>query len=606
MFAILRHNKIKSTTKGVAVAHNHRLIPEREEQNAIYNFNKLVEQAPPANRIIGMFDMPDVSLDGDGHRNGWLLSSDISAGLEQSEEAEDKKLQHERSSVDGATGLIPFSDSLPGRVSIDKKLSYLNEYDKGKGAVGRINAKLPDGRRKDAVESVEVLLTASPEFFNLIEADRKKLAVHPKFLAWCDATRAYAKKEFGENLVDLCLHMDESSPHFHALFVPLTKDGRLCGKEMTSRKMMQDRQTSYAETMAHFGLERGISAIETKRKHIPLQSNAAGGSSAAEIAALQEALRIAEQAAAQAKAAAQEATAKAKAEASAKTTAQTALASVQGDLAKATAAAQEATAKAKAEASAKTMAQTALASVQGDLAKATAQTVRDAKALKRLVGFSQADVETITNLRTENEKLASVQGDLAKSTAAAQEATAKAKAEASAKTTAQKALASVQGDLAKATAQTERDEKTIARLKTFSQTDVKTISNLEKENAMLKNELKIASERDHMLVTEITELRKERPSAQPTSEHLRALDRVMIEKMSIQIAADKDALLAKYPGIAAATKADLLGKTPVADSVLGLAVVSLGRDRFAYVETRDKKIPVGQLLTQQQIEGIGR
>ena len=252
------------------------------------------------------------------------------------------------------------------------------------------------------------------------------------------------------------------------------------------------------------------------------------------------------------------------------------------------------------------MAQTALASVQGDLAKATAQTVRDAKALKRLVGFSQADVETITNLRTENEKLASVQGDLAKSTAAAQEATAKAKAEASAKTTAQKALASVQGDLAKATAQTERDEKTIARLKTFSQTDVKTISNLEKENAMLKNELKIASERDHMLVTEITELRKERPSAQPTSEHLRALDRVMIEKMSIQIAADKDALLAKYPGIAAATKADLLGKTPVADSVLGLAVVSLGRDRFAYVETRDKKIPVGQLLTQQQIEGIGR
>lgn len=176
--------------------------------------------------------------------------------------------------------------------NIDSSLTPLNEYSGDAKIVERINAKLPEKRRKDAVEAVEILLTASPEFFDGLDTDRTKLASHPTFLKWKAATVAWAKKELGGNLVDLSLHMDEKSPHIHAIFVPLI-DGRLCAKEVTGRVEMVRRQTSYAKSMAAFGLVRGDPASETHRKHVGLKDkpSAAGGQlvkdQAAEIERLQ-------------------------------------------------------------------------------------------------------------------------------------------------------------------------------------------------------------------------------------------------------------------------------------------------------------------------------
>jgi hypothetical protein len=162
--------------------------------------------------------------------------------------------------------------------NIDSSLTPLNEYSGDAKIVDRINAKLPEKRRKDAVEAVEILLTASPEFFDDLETDRTKLASHPTFLKWKAATVAWAKKELGGNLVDLALHLDEKSPHIHAIFVPLI-DGRLCAKEVTSRQEMVRRQTSYAKSMTAFGLVRGDPASETHRKHVGLKDkpSASGG-----------------------------------------------------------------------------------------------------------------------------------------------------------------------------------------------------------------------------------------------------------------------------------------------------------------------------------------
>jgi len=198
-FAILRHAKIKSSTKGAAISHNHRL-----------------------------------------------------------------------SEVE--------------KININPAQKHLNRSFLGDGAKDRIDALLPPKMRKDAVVSVETLLTASPEFFDGLEKDREKLAKNPVFLAWVDQSLGWAKKEFGSNLVDAVLHMDESSPHIHILSVPLI-DGRLCAKEVMARKELQRRQTEYFQAVKGFGLERGVPAEETKRRHIGLKEDAGSGGKAAQVQA---------------------------------------------------------------------------------------------------------------------------------------------------------------------------------------------------------------------------------------------------------------------------------------------------------------------------------
>lgn len=171
------------------------------------------------------------------------------------------------------------------QVNIDGAMKHLNRCFMGEGLAARIDALLPEKIRKDAVVAVEVLLTSGPEFFDGIEKDRTKLSKNPRFLDWVQKTLNWAKNEFGGNLVDATLHMDESTPHIHLMAVPLTKDGRLCAKEVMARSELQRRQTGYAEAMRPFGLVRGEPAAETKRRHIGLKEDAGSGGKAAQVQA---------------------------------------------------------------------------------------------------------------------------------------------------------------------------------------------------------------------------------------------------------------------------------------------------------------------------------
>jgi len=175
------------------------------------------------------------------------------------------------------------------KVNIDASKAHLNVFFDGDGAIDRARSKTPPKHRKDAVVGIEIMLSASPEFFDAIEKDREKLAKHPTFLEWVKKSVGWLKAEFGTNLVDTVLHMDESSPHLHSIVVPLTKDGRLCGKELMSRANLQRRQTEYAKAVDGFGLKRGDPAAETKRKHIGLKEKGdagSGGATAKTIASL--------------------------------------------------------------------------------------------------------------------------------------------------------------------------------------------------------------------------------------------------------------------------------------------------------------------------------
>ena len=49
---------------------------------------------------------------------------------------------------------------------------------------------------------------------------------------WIKENYKFLAKEFGkENIVRFTLHLDEKTPHLHAVTIPLTNDGRLSAKK---------------------------------------------------------------------------------------------------------------------------------------------------------------------------------------------------------------------------------------------------------------------------------------------------------------------------------------------------------------------------------------
>ena len=117
--------------------------------------------------------------------------------------------------------------------------------------------------RKDSVKFVDTLVTVSPEFAKAHEVEM------PEYFR-----RAFdfLKERVGEeNIFSAVVHMDETTPHMHLCFVPLTKDKRLSAKEILGNKKSMIRwQDDFYACMAERWpeLERGTPAVETRRRHL--------------------------------------------------------------------------------------------------------------------------------------------------------------------------------------------------------------------------------------------------------------------------------------------------------------------------------------------------
>ena len=119
--------------------------------------------------------------------------------------------------------------------------------------------------RKDSVRLVEILFTATPEFFK----DKKLPEIRQYFE---EALRFFEQYQSSETIISAVVHMDEKTPHMHLSFVPLTPDGRLSAKEIIgNKKKLTWWQDKFWEHMVakYPDLERGQSASQTGRDHIP-------------------------------------------------------------------------------------------------------------------------------------------------------------------------------------------------------------------------------------------------------------------------------------------------------------------------------------------------
>ena len=119
--------------------------------------------------------------------------------------------------------------------------------------------------RKDSVTGVEVLITASPEFF-----EGKKAREVKEFF---DHALGFMKaKQDVTTYISAVVHVDEKTPHMHLVFVPLTPDNRLSAKTIIgNRKKLTQWQDEFWSYMVkkYPDFERGESASLTGRTHIP-------------------------------------------------------------------------------------------------------------------------------------------------------------------------------------------------------------------------------------------------------------------------------------------------------------------------------------------------
>ncbi len=119
--------------------------------------------------------------------------------------------------------------------------------------------------RSDSVRIVEVLITASPEFFE----GKKRAEIKECFNDALDFIKAHQNEN---TIISAVVHMDEKTPHMHLCFIPITEDGRLSAKDIVgNKKKLTLWQDEFWKHMVkkYPALERGESASKTGRDHIP-------------------------------------------------------------------------------------------------------------------------------------------------------------------------------------------------------------------------------------------------------------------------------------------------------------------------------------------------
>lgn len=123
--------------------------------------------------------------------------------------------------------------------------------------VGTVKRKV----RPDAVKLVEIVVAASPEFTTAGGDIEGYLAKASDWLI----------DKFGrENVASITVHRDETTPHLHALVVPITRDGRLSAKDtLGGREKLSALQTEFHEQVgAGFGLLRGAQGSKASHQKL--------------------------------------------------------------------------------------------------------------------------------------------------------------------------------------------------------------------------------------------------------------------------------------------------------------------------------------------------
>lgn len=114
--------------------------------------------------------------------------------------------------------------------------------------------------RKDATLACGILISSDKNFFDGLTEEQEKNFFKNAYEYLC-------QKYGTENIISAKVHKDETTPHLHAIVVPLTKDGRLSAKELFDRKALLSLQADLPKKLnqSGFNINRGESS---NKKHL--------------------------------------------------------------------------------------------------------------------------------------------------------------------------------------------------------------------------------------------------------------------------------------------------------------------------------------------------
>lgn len=123
--------------------------------------------------------------------------------------------------------------------------------------------------KQQPVLALEMVLTASPEYFRPNAPEKAGTWEKDKLDNWFKINDQWLKDTFGDKVVRAELHLDESTPHIHAYIVPMTPKGHLSANHFIGKKkQLSQLQTEYAAAMGEIGLSRGVRGSRAKHERI--------------------------------------------------------------------------------------------------------------------------------------------------------------------------------------------------------------------------------------------------------------------------------------------------------------------------------------------------
>ena len=156
--------------------------------------------------------------------------------------------------------------------------------------IEKYKGKLVGTIRRDAVIAVEIVLSASPDYFRPSNAHLWGKYEHDRTEDWCRRALKFLEIQYKKRLIEASMHLDEGTPHLHAVVVPLVRTERkrrrtklqiqndelgktikglsFCAKKLFSKANLIKLQDDYAEAMKPLGLKRGIKGSKSSHQKV--------------------------------------------------------------------------------------------------------------------------------------------------------------------------------------------------------------------------------------------------------------------------------------------------------------------------------------------------
>ena len=124
--------------------------------------------------------------------------------------------------------------------------------------------------RKNAVLSMEVIISASPQYFRPSNPERFGYWEDEKLQAWRRVMEPWIQEKF-PYAVSVALHLDECTPHYHIVDIPLDEKGKLSARNKYGGDSKQDikRWQDWAsEPVKGLGIARGVDGSTATHERI--------------------------------------------------------------------------------------------------------------------------------------------------------------------------------------------------------------------------------------------------------------------------------------------------------------------------------------------------